>query len=98
MPSSVIKGMRYAPERRLLEIVFRGDRGMYRYFEVPVAEWAAFCAAASKGTYLNEVFKAKGYRYELRTNAPRRRGSDDQKGDKTLYWGEAGAFEEPMQG
>jgi len=32
---------------------------------VPPEEHAAFMAAESKGTYLNEVFKPKGYRYDI---------------------------------
>ena len=64
MPSSVIAAMHYDAERRVLMIVYRGDRGRYRYFDVPPEEWEAFRAAKSKGTYLNEVFKERGYRYE----------------------------------
>jgi hypothetical protein len=64
MPSSVILRMRYEPETRELLIVFRGGRGTYRYFDVSLEEWAAFRTSGSKGTYLNEVFKAKNYRYE----------------------------------
>jgi KTSC domain len=36
---------------------------VYRYFDVPTEEYAAFMAAESKGTYLNQVFKPRGYRY-----------------------------------
>ncbi len=64
MPSSVIAAMSYKPEARTLTIVYRGKRGVYRYFDVPPEEYAAFRSAPSKGTYLNEVFKAKQYRYE----------------------------------
>jgi hypothetical protein len=64
MPSSVILGMGYEPESRVLMIAFRGGRGTYRYFDVPVEEWVAFRASGSKGTYLNGVFKARNYRYE----------------------------------
>ena len=63
MPSSVIHAMRYAPHLKTLEIDFRGGRGRYRYFGVSVEEWLAFSTASSKGTYLNEVFKAKNFRY-----------------------------------
>jgi hypothetical protein len=62
MPSSVIRAMRYAPSLRILEIDFREGRGLYRYFEVLPDEWLAFQTAPSKGTYLNEVFKARNYR------------------------------------
>ena len=66
MPSSVIAAMSYNDETRTLTIVYRGKRGVYRYFDVPPEEFAAFRAAPSKGTYLNEIFKAKQYRYERR--------------------------------
>jgi|GEM_PF-903956 len=82
MPSSVILGMIYEPETRILEIVFRDGRVTYRYFDVPTEEWVAFYASASKGTYLNHVFKPKNYRLEKvehsgrgpRRPAPRRGG------------------------
>ena len=64
MPSSVIAAMSYNDDTRTLTIVYRGKRGVYRYFDVPPEEFAAFRAAPSKGTYLNEIFKTKQYRYE----------------------------------
>jgi hypothetical protein len=64
MPSSVIAAMSYNDEARILTIVYRGNRGVYRYFDVPPEEFAAFRAAPSKGVYLNETFKAKQYHYE----------------------------------
>ena len=64
MPSTVIAAMRYNMESRVLTIVYRGKRGTYRYFDVPPEEYAAFRAAPSKGTYLNEFFKPKGYLFE----------------------------------
>jgi hypothetical protein len=64
MPSSVIAAMSYNTQTRILTIVYRGKRGTYRYFEVPAEEYEAFRAAPSKGTYLNEIFKPKEYRYE----------------------------------
>ncbi len=36
---------------------------MYLYFDVPLEECTAFMAAETKGTYLNQVFKPRGYRY-----------------------------------
>jgi hypothetical protein len=97
MPSSVIKAMRYEPARGVLEIAFRGFLGMYRYFDVPVEEWAGFCSASSKGTYLNEIFKGKGNRYERIVSRPMD-GHAPGKG-KFFYWGEAGAFDEgPITG
>jgi hypothetical protein len=64
MPSSVIAAMHYNAEARILTIVYREKRGTYRYFDVPQQEYEAFRAAPSKGTYLNEIFKARQYRYE----------------------------------
>ncbi len=58
MPSTVIHGMLYSPERRTLDIVFRDDRGTYRYFDVTPEQWRAFKRAPSKGTHLNATFKA----------------------------------------
>ena len=60
--SSVIASMGYAAARRILEIEFHsGD--IYDYFDVPEEEYAAFRCAESKGTYLNQIFKLRGYRY-----------------------------------
>jgi hypothetical protein len=64
MPSSVIAAMSYNDEARTLTIVYRGKRGIYRYFEVPPEEFAAFRGAPSKGVYLNQIFKTRQYRYE----------------------------------
>jgi KTSC domain len=64
MPSSVIAAMSYNEETRTLTIVFRGKRGVYRYFDVPPEEFAAFRDAPSKGVYLNEIFKTRQYRYQ----------------------------------
>lgn len=61
--SSVITSMSYEAKKRLLTLTYRENKGTYQYFEVPPEEWAAFQAAPSKGTYLNEIFKSKGYRY-----------------------------------
>ena len=68
MPSSVIAAMSYNDEALILTIVYRGNRGVYLYFNVPPEEFAAFRAAPSKGVYLNEVFKTKQYHYERITN------------------------------
>ena len=64
MPSSVIQWMRYDPAAGTLLIAFRGRSLAYRYFDVPLREWTAFREAASKGTYLNRVFKDGGYGFE----------------------------------
>ncbi len=61
--STSIASIGYQPFRRELEIEFRASGEVYRYFDVPAEEYAAFMTAASKGTYLNEVFKPREYRY-----------------------------------
>ena len=71
MPSSVIAAMNYNAAQRVLTIVYRGSRGRYHYFDVPADEWECFRLAPSKGTYLNEIFKAKGYRYEKAAESPK---------------------------
>jgi KTSC domain len=92
MPSSVIKAMRYEPKRRVLKIAFRGPRGMYRYFDVPAEEWVEFCSASSKGTYLNEIFKGKGHRYERVVSRALDRYAPGE--GEVCYWGEPGVFDE----
>lgn len=63
VPSTSIASIGYVPEVRELEIEFRASGDVYRYFDVPCEEYAAFMAAESKGTYLNLVLKPRGYRY-----------------------------------
>lgn len=48
----------------MLDVVFRRSGEVYRYFGVPHEVWREFLRAPSKGTYLNTVFKEKGYAYE----------------------------------
>lgn len=64
MPSSVISSMHFDAAHRTLTIVYRGKRGIYRYYDVSSDEYAEFCAAYSKGTYLNQTFKARQHPYE----------------------------------
>jgi hypothetical protein len=61
--STTIASIGYEPETRMLEIEFRQSGDIYLYSEVPVEEHATFLMAESKGTYLNQVFKPKGYGY-----------------------------------
>ena len=61
--SSSIASIGYEAVTRELEIEFRESGDVYRYFDVPGEEYAAFIAAGSKGTYLNQVFKPREYRY-----------------------------------
>jgi KTSC domain len=62
--SSSIASIGYAAHERVLELEFRESREVYQYFDVPAEEYAAFLAADSKGTYLNQQFKLRGYRYQ----------------------------------
>jgi hypothetical protein len=64
MPSSVIAGMYYNAAERTLTILYRGDRGIYRYKGVSPEEYAEFRAAPSKGTYLNQTFKTRQHPFE----------------------------------
>jgi hypothetical protein len=62
--SRSIASIGYAPQERVLELEFRQSREIYRYFDVPSEEYTAFLAADSKGTFLNQQFKPRGYRYQ----------------------------------
>lgn len=55
--------MGYDADSLELEIEFRQTGDVYLYFNVPAEEYRDFMAADSKGTYLNQVFKPRGYRY-----------------------------------
>jgi hypothetical protein len=61
--STSIASIAYLPKERELEIKFRASGDVYRYFDVPAEEYSAFMAAESKGTYLNQAFKPREYRY-----------------------------------
>ncbi len=63
--SSSIASIGYEAATRELEIEFRESGDVYRYFDVPEEEYAAILAADSRGTYLNQVFKERNYRYRL---------------------------------
>ena len=65
MESTSIASIGYDPGRCELEIEFRQSGEVYRYFEVPALEYTAFLAAESKGSYLNQVFKQRGYPYQV---------------------------------
>jgi hypothetical protein len=86
MPSSAILAMQYDPALEELLITFRGGRGTYRYFNVPIEEWKAFLDAESKGTYLNRVFKPKEYSFERAHDTIRSSGQRPVK--PRLEWGE----------
>jgi len=61
--STSIAGIGYGAQQRMLELEYRKSGNIYQYFDVPPEEYEAFLQAESKGTYLNKVFKRRGYRY-----------------------------------
>ena len=62
--STSIASIGYDAETRVLEIEFKDSGEVYRYSDVPPAEYEAFLQAPSKGSYLNQTFKTREYRYE----------------------------------
>lgn len=56
MPSSVIQSFVYDKEERRLVVRFVSGK-VYRYEEVPAEIAEGFRAAASKGTYFNDVIR-----------------------------------------
>lgn len=70
MPSNVIHGMLYSPERRCLDIVFRNGYGIFRYFAVAPEEWREFKRARSKGTFLNSIFLQRHPQFERVRSQP----------------------------
>ena len=62
--STSIASVGYKAETQVLEIEFKDSGEVYRYFDVPLAEYEAFLQAPSKGSYLNQAFKKREYRYE----------------------------------
>lgn len=65
MDSGTVASIGYEPSRRELDVEFRDSGDVYRYFGVSGGEHDEFMAAESKGTYLNQAFKAKGHPYRL---------------------------------
>jgi hypothetical protein len=50
VPSTSIASIGYLPTERELEIEFRASGDVYRYFDLPRQEYAAFMSAESKGS------------------------------------------------
>ena len=63
--SETIASIGYHHVRRELEIEFRENGDVYRYFDVSADEHREFMVAESKGSYLNRVFKAKDHPYKV---------------------------------
>jgi hypothetical protein len=62
--SSSIASIGYDPASKVLEIEFKESGEVYRYFDVPRAEYETFLQAPLKGGYLNQQFNEAGYRFE----------------------------------
>jgi hypothetical protein len=67
--STNVTAIGYDPVEYELGIRFRSSGKTYFYLDVPQSEYHAFMTAKSKGKYLNQVFKMKGYKY--RESAPK---------------------------
>jgi lysyl-tRNA synthetase class 2 len=67
MPSTVIRHVRYDPEREELDVLFTTGR-RYLYHRVPPREYEAFRAAFSKGRHFNAHIR-DGYDYTECTEA-----------------------------
>jgi hypothetical protein len=62
--SNSIASIGYAHQERVSELEFRQSGEVYQYFDVPTEEYAAFLAAGSKGTCVNQQLQPRGYRYQ----------------------------------
>jgi hypothetical protein len=61
--SSAIEAMGYDPERQWLEVRWKGQQQVYRYYRVPAEVYQELQQADSLGTYMNEQVKPH-YLYE----------------------------------
>ena len=73
--SSAISRATYHPDRRMLDLWYRGgDR--YSYFEVPIEIYEALCEAPSAGEFVNRVIKP-AFPCEIEPRRRRYRRSED---------------------
>jgi hypothetical protein len=70
--SKSIASIGYAPRQGELDVEFRENGMVYRYSGVAKWEHVEFMAAPSKGTYLNQVFKARNHTYRVIRSRRRR--------------------------
>jgi hypothetical protein len=63
--STSVASIGYLPVERELEIKFRASGDVYRYFDVPGEEYAAFMAAESKGSYSRMLMDSLGMMQQL---------------------------------
>ncbi len=71
--SSAITFARYHPDRKVLDIAYKGG-DLYSYFGVPLSVYRELGSAPSAGEYVNREIKPN-YRYEI--EARRRRFRPD---------------------
>ena len=60
--SSNLKSVGYDPSNSILEVEFHGGR-IYHYFRVPLEIYNALMNAPSKGTFLDQNVKKRGFSY-----------------------------------
>ena len=76
MDSTLIRGARYWPETRALELCFASGR-RYLYLGVPGSVADGFQRARSKGAYFNEHIRGHFDCHALRDEEPRPRAAND---------------------
>lgn len=63
LDSSSLRWVAYDAQHQVLKVEFSGG-GRYRYQQVPVEVVTALAAAASPGTFFNQVFKGWDFPYQ----------------------------------
>lgn len=77
MDSSLIRGARYWPDHRALEVCLAGGR-RYLYLGVPESIAEGFTQATSKGSYFNRAIRGRFDCHALKDeDKPRRRAVND---------------------
>lgn len=76
MDSSLIRGARYWPKHRALELSLSGGR-RYLYLGVPAEVAQGFADATSKGSYFNRAIRGRFDCHPLRDEEPRRHAVND---------------------
>ena len=61
--SSNLKSVGYDPSNSILEVEFRNGR-IYHYIEVPLEIYDELMKAQSKGTFLDQNVKKRGFTYK----------------------------------
>lgn len=77
MDSSLIRGARYWPEHKALELCMAGGR-RYLYLGVPADVADAFSRAGSKGAFFNRAIRGRFDCHALRDEPDQRRAVNDR--------------------